>query len=84
MTTLIVFTHPKHGLGVSRPFVTDKYNLNDIAMTVVPEGVSFIFVDEADVPVTPAEYAAWQPDFSNPDGIGVGAEEMHRRKASAV
>ena len=81
MKQIVVFIHPQHGMAFTTPIDTVNWTLEEHGMAAAPAGVPFIIVDESEVPKTAEEYAAYAPDFSNPAGIGVGAEEMHRRRA---
>ena len=40
----------------------------------VPAGVPYLVIEDDDVPTDRAFRNAWEADFSNPDGIGIGAE----------
>ena len=49
-------------------------SLIDIALKDVPAGVPFKLVPSKDIPADRTYRAAWEADFSNPDGHGIGAE----------
>jgi hypothetical protein len=48
--------------------------LEEIARKDVPAGLPFKFIDEADIPREFDYFAAYEADFSKPDGYGIGQE----------
>jgi hypothetical protein len=46
----------------------------ELAMKDVPAGVAYKIVDVADIPTDRTFRGAWEADFTNPDGIGIGAD----------
>lgn len=46
----------------------------DVAFKDVPAGVPFVYVKDEDVPTNAAQWADFMPDFTHPDGIGLGHE----------
>jgi hypothetical protein len=53
----------------------------DIAIKDVPYGVPFKIVASSEVPDDMTFFAAWQADFSNPDGYGLGAQRWFIEQA---
>lgn len=50
-------------------------SVEDIAKKDVPVGKPYLIVNDSDLPSENFDYAsAWEADFSNPDGYGIGAE----------
>lgn len=49
--------------------------IEQIAAKDVPAGVPFLIVDVADIPADRTYRAAWQADFSQPDGYGLTDDE---------
>ena len=53
---------------------TGELPIEDVAQKDVPTGVPYLIVDSADVPEDHTFFGAWEADFSNPDGHGLGAD----------
>ena len=53
---------------------TGELPIEDVAQKDVPAGVPYLIVDSADVPEDHTFFGAWEADFSNPDGHGLGAD----------
>lgn len=60
--------------GICVIIPTGSLSIEEVARKDVPSGVPFKFLDASDVPADRAQRAAWEADFSNPDGYGIGAE----------
>ena len=48
--------------------------IEEIARKDVPAGVPYLIVDESDLPDDHTYFNAWEADFSNPHGHGIGHE----------
>lgn len=48
--------------------------IEEIARKDVPAGIPFLIVGADDLPADPQYREAWTADFSEPDGVGIGAE----------
>jgi hypothetical protein len=48
--------------------------LEEVARKDVPAGVPYLLVNPEDLPDDWTFMAAWEADFTNPDGYGIGAE----------
>ena len=46
--------------------------LEDVAKKDVPAGVPYVIIDAADIPIDRTFRDAWELDFSEPDGYGIG------------
>lgn len=64
---------PGAGLCVIHP--TGALPIDDVARKDVPAGFPFRIVDEVDIPTDRTFRAAWEADFSTPDGAGIGQED---------
>jgi hypothetical protein len=51
---------------------TDTIPIFEIARKDVPSGVPFLIVSVDDIPSDRTYRSAWNADFSNPDGYGIG------------
>ena len=56
------------------PAVDCGLSIEEIARKDVPAGVPYLIVDESDLPDDHTYFNAWEADFSNPHGHGIGHE----------
>lgn len=66
--------------GVAVIISTGKLPIEEVAKKDVPEGLPFLFVDDLDIPEDRYFRDAWEADFSNPDGYGLGYEKWNKQK----
>jgi hypothetical protein len=83
MTTMnrIIFQNETGGISVIIP--TGDLPIEDVAQKDVPAGVPYLFADVADIPSDSTFRNAWEADFSNPDGYGIGADAYFAAKEAA-
>lgn len=78
---LIVF--PKDGGGVIFCYPANcGIPLYEIARKDVPAGKPFLLVPDEFVPKDLTFFEAFEADFSNPDGFGIGAEAWFAEQAA--
>lgn len=65
--------YPNNIGGISLVIPTGDLALEEVARKDVPSGVPFLFVSHEHLPDQDF-FEAWEADFSNPDGYGIGAE----------
>jgi hypothetical protein len=68
----IIFQNAEGGVSVIIP--TGELPVEEVAQKDVPAGVPYLFVPTDDVPSDRTFRGAWEADFSNPDGYGLGAD----------
>ena len=74
MTQVIIFKkNEDNGVGVIYPALNCGLSIYDIAKKDTLAGVPYFIVDEKDFPDNDF-FDAWETDFSNPDGYGIGAD----------
>ena len=56
--------------------------IEELAAKDVPEGKPFKIVDVADIPTDRTFRNAWEADFTNPDGVGIGADAWFAEQAA--
>lgn len=61
------------GIAVITPCLCGL-SISDIARKDVPAGVPYKIVDASAIPTDRTFRDAWEADFSEPDGYGIGAE----------
>ena len=56
--------------GIAVVIPTGELPIEDVAAKDVPAGTPYRFIDAADLPTDRTFRAAWEADFTVPDGIG--------------
>ena len=74
----IIYPNNEGGLSVVIP--TGELPIEDVAAKDVPKGVAYLIISAEDMPSDRTFRGAWEADFSNPDGYGVGADAYHAAK----
>jgi len=74
----IIFQNESGGVSVIIP--TGELSIEDIAAKDVPAGTAYKIVTTDDIPSDRTFRGAWEADFSNPDGYGIGAEAYFAAK----
>jgi hypothetical protein len=64
---------PNDNGGVSLIIPAGAIPIEEVARKDVPAGIPYLFVMRDQLP-DDAFFDAWEADFSNPDGHGIGAE----------
>ena len=72
MTQPLIYPQDDGTLALVIP--TGELPIEEVAQKDVPAGVPYLIVDSADVPQDHTFFGAWEADFSNPDGHGLGAD----------
>ena len=74
--------------GVAILIPTGEIEIAEVARKDVPAGVVYKIVDVADIPSDRTFRNAWEADFTNPDGVGIGADawfaEQEAKKLEAT
>lgn len=60
--------------GIAILIPTGELSIEEVARKDVPAGAPYIIVDADVIPADREFRSAWEADFSNPDGYGIGAE----------
>ena len=68
----IIYQNAEGGVSVIIP--TGELSIEEIAKKDVPVGVPYEIVDSLAIPSDRTFRGAWEADFSNPDGYGIGAD----------
>jgi hypothetical protein len=68
----ILFQNDEGGLSVIHP--TGKLPIEDVCQKDVPAGTPYLIVEDDVIPSDRTFRGAWETDFSNPDGYGIGAD----------
>lgn len=78
MNTRILFPNESGGVAVIIP--TGELPVEEVAQKDVPAGAPYLIVTIDDVPSDRTFRNAWEADFSNSDGYGIGADAYFAAK----
>ncbi len=74
MNKRIIHPNSSGGISVIIPSPNCDISIDDIAKKDTPAGVPYLIVDTEIIPSDREFRSAWEADFSNPDGYGIGAD----------
>ena len=80
MNQRIIYPTDDGGVAVIIP--TGDIEIAEVARKDVPAGVAYKIVDVADIPSDRTFRGAWEADFTNPDGVGIGADAWFAEQAA--
>ena len=84
MNQRIIYTTDEGDLAVIIPTneALQTHTIQEIAEKDVPAGKPYKIVSVDDIPTDRTFRNAWEADFSNPDGHGIGADAYFAAKAA--
>lgn len=82
MSKVIIFPNDNGSVAVIFPILECGLSLDEIAMKDVPAGKPFKMVEASDIPEDKTFSDAWDFDFSNPDGHGIGPDAWFSQQAA--
>ena len=68
----LIYPNPDGGICIVVP--TGELPIEDVALKDVPAGAPYLLATVADIPADRTFRAAWEADFTTPDGKGIGAD----------
>jgi hypothetical protein len=74
----IIFQNSDGGVSVIHP--TGELPIEDVCQKDVPAGTPYLIVEDNVIPSDRSFRNAWEADFSNPDGYGIGADAYFAAK----
>lgn len=74
MSQRIIYPTDDGGIAIVIPALECGLTIEEIARKDVPAGMPYKIVSESIIPTDRAFRNAWEADFSNPDGVGIGYE----------
>ena len=74
--------YPNLDGGISVIVPTGALPIEDVCQKDVPAGVPYLIVEDDVIPSDRSFRNAWEADFSNPDGYGIGADAWFAAKAA--
>jgi len=75
MTQVIIY--PQISNSIATVFPAPGLSVVEVAKKDVPQGFPYRIINESDLPSDDVFFDAWEADFSNPDGYGMGAEAYY-------
>lgn len=66
--------YPTESGGISVIIPTGELSIESVAQKDVPSGTPYVIVSSDDIPSDRTFRDAWEADFSNPHGYGIGAD----------
>jgi len=79
--TRIIYPNSEGGVNVIVP--AGDLTTEDVCQKDVPAGTPYLIVEDDVIPSDRSFRNAWEADFSNPDGYGIGADAWFAAKAAA-
>ena len=78
MTQSIIYPNEETGsICLCRPAPECELPIDEIARKDVPAGVPYKIILDSDIPTDFMFFDAWQADFTNPDGYGIGHDAWY-------
>jgi hypothetical protein len=81
MTKRIIYQNEEGGICVVVPCNPNR-TVEELARKDVPAGQPFKIINTSDVPSDRTFREAWEADFTNPDGYGIGHEAWFAEQAT--
>lgn len=69
------------GISILTPAPDSELSIGEIAIKDVPSGVPYMIIQSSEVPTDRTFRDAWEADFTNPDGYGIGHEQWFTLKS---
>ena len=82
MTNKIIYPNSNGNITLIIPALECGLSVQEIARKDVPAGVPYLIIEESDLPEINEFYDAWEADFSNPDGYGIGIDAWFAEQAA--
>jgi hypothetical protein len=83
MTQMIIYKSEEGRAILVIPAPNCGISIEEIARKDVPAGLPYHIVNESQVPVDRTFYEAWEADFTNPTGYGIGAAAWFAERGQA-
>lgn len=82
MSQVIIFPNDEGWLSVVIPAPECGLTIEEIARKDVPAGKPYHIINANQLPQDDVFFSAWEADFSNPDGQGIGHEAWFTEQAN--
>jgi len=77
----IIYQNQEGGICVIHS--TGELPIEDVCQKDVPAGTPYLIVEDDVIPSDRSFRGAWEADFSNPDGYGIGADAYFAAKEAS-
>ncbi len=81
MNQRIIYQTDDGGVAIIVPAPQSILTIEEIALKDVPANVAYKIVDVSEIPTDRTFRDAWEIDFQEPDGYGLGAEAFWQLRA---
>jgi hypothetical protein len=82
MTQVIIYPNDEGWLSVVTPALECGLSIEEIARKDVPAGRPYHIINVEQLPQEHMLFEAWEADFSNPDGHGIGHDAWFAEQAA--
>lgn len=82
MVQVFIFPNDEGGLCMGYPAPNCGLSSMEVARKDVPAGKPFLLVPDDQLPTDHTFFEAFEADFSNPDGYGIGHEAWYAEQAA--
>ena len=82
MTQMIIYKSEAGNAMLIIPAPNCGVSIEEITRKDVPAGLPYHIVDASQVPEDQTFYSAWEADFTNPTGYGIGAAAWFTEQAA--
>jgi len=83
MNQVIIYPNDEGWLSVGYPAPECNLSINEIARKDVPAGKPYHIINADQLPTDHVFFNAWEADFSNPSGHGIGHEAWFAEQGQA-
>lgn len=80
MSKVIFYPNKDGSVSMVMPVPGCKLSVEEIASKDTPAGLPYLIVERENVPADETFFDAWEADFSNPHGHGIGANQWFINK----
>ncbi len=79
MANKIIYPLENGSIAIIHP--TGELPFEEVCRKDVPANTPYIIIDESVIPTDRTFRSAWEADFSNPDGYGIGSDAWFAEQA---
>jgi hypothetical protein len=83
MNQVIIYPNDDGSISVGYPASECELPINEIARKDVPAGKPYLIIDEDQLPQDHTFFNAWEADFTNPTGQGIGQTAWYAEQGQA-
>ena len=81
MDKVIIYEQADGPIAICSPADNCGLTVEEIARKDVPDGVPFRIIDRSELP---ADLEGYAPDFSKPDGVGIGHKKWFAERGVTI